>query len=82
MPLPMNEPSPKQILVDVGDGPRVGVDARVAPVQPGEPRAVRAGQADAHPGLQNPVPIGTSSLPLLLAGGIKRARFSGCAIGR
>ena len=45
----------EQVLIDVGDCARVGVDARVAAEQPRVACACGAGQADADTGLQNAV---------------------------
>ena len=43
----------EHILVDIGDGTRIRVDAGLARVQARVPRAIRAGQADAHARLQD-----------------------------
>ena len=65
----------KNILIDVGDGARVGIDARLAGEEAGEPRAAGAGHADADARLKNAVALGD---PAALSS--KIGRFSGCAI--
>ncbi len=57
----------EDVLVDVGDGARIGVDARVARMQPRVPRATRAGQADAHARLQDSVSFGDRPAAAALA---------------
>ncbi len=54
-PLPGEAPLAVEVLVDVGDRGGVRVHARVAGVDGGEARAVRAGQRDTHPRLEDAV---------------------------
>ena len=48
----------EEILIDVGDGGRVRIDADVARKDPREPRAVGADDADRDARLENPVALG------------------------
>ena len=47
----------EQVLIDIGDRPRIGVDASLAAVQPGVAAAVGAGQTQGHAGLQDAVAL-------------------------
>ena len=48
----------EHVLVDVGNGACVRIDARITRVHAREPRSIRARQADAHAWLQYAVPLG------------------------
>ena len=66
----------EQVLVDIGDGARIGIDARLAAAQPRIPRPVGARQAHRHARLQDAVALG-DALPVFVD---TAARFSGCAM--
>ena len=55
----------EQILVNIGDGVRIRIDARITPPESRIPRPVRAGQAHGHAGLQDAVPLTDTLLVLV-----------------
>ena len=46
----------EEILIEIGDNPCVGIDARTTSGDPAKPRSPRARQAHAHPWLEDAVP--------------------------
>ena len=62
------------ILINVGDGVRIRIDAGVAPVQSRIPRPVGAGQAHGHAGLQDAVTLADPLPALVVARPIQRVR--------
>ena len=55
----------EQVLVNIGDGVRIRIDARITPPESRIPRPVRAGQAHGHTGLQDAVPLTDTLLVLV-----------------
>ncbi len=64
----------EQVLVDVGDGAGIGVDAWLLPVQASVARAIRAGQAHAHARLQDAVALTDFLLDFVVARAVERVR--------
>ena len=64
----------KHVLVDIRDGARVRVDARLPPVQPCIARAVRPRQTDRHARLQDAVALDDTPLRRVVARAIQRVR--------
>ena len=64
----------EQVLVDIGDGARIRVDARLTPEQSRIPRPVRAGQAHGHARLQDAVPLSDALLAFVVPRTIQRVR--------
>ena len=64
----------EQVLVNIGDGARIRVDARLAPAQPRIPRPVRARQAHGHARLKDAVPLTDTLLVFVVARTIQRVR--------
>ncbi|KAF5056936.1 hypothetical protein DSECCO2_362080 [anaerobic digester metagenome] len=62
----------EQVLIHIGDGAGVGVDADLAGAHQRIPRTVRAGQADRHPRLQDSVAGRDTAARLVVAGAVQR----------
>jgi hypothetical protein len=71
-PLPRVDALAEEILVRVGHRGGVRVDAGVARVDAGEERSRRAGEGDAHPGLEDAVPLRDPALRQIEAGPVER----------
>ena len=65
------DPFGEQVLVGVGDGRGVGIDAGMARVQAGEQRPGRAGECHAHAGLQDAVAVGDPAEPRVERGAVQ-----------
>src|SRR5207249_3909218 len=61
----------EKVLVRVGDGGRVRIDAGVAGVHAGEERAGRAGHRDADPRLEDAIALGDAPLPRVEVGAVQ-----------
>ncbi len=61
-------PLTEQVLVDIGYGPRIGIDAGIAPAQRRIPRPVHAGQAHGNPRLKDPVSLADAPPVLVVSG--------------
>ncbi len=66
----------EHVLVNIGDGACVRVDARLAPAQSRVPRPVRAGQAHGHTWLQDAVPLRDTLLIFVVPRTIQRVCHS------
>ena len=64
----------KQVLVHIGHGARIRVDARFTPPEPRIPRSVRGRQAHRHPWLQDAVSLGDALLVFVVVRPIQRVR--------
>ena len=69
----MNEPSWK-ILVDVGDGTRVGIDAWLAVAEPRVSGPVRPGQTLSQTWLQDAIPLAHTLPAFVIARAMQRVR--------
>ena len=72
--LARERPLAEQVLIDVGHGRRVRIDARVAGEDCRVARAVRAGERDAHARLQDSVSLHDPSGVLVEHGAVERMR--------
>ena len=64
----------EQVLVNIGDGARVRIDARLAPAQPRIPRPVRARQAHGHARLKDAIPLSDTLPVFVVPRAIQRVR--------
>src|SRR6185295_16288473 len=66
----------EEVLVDVGDGARIGIDTGLAPEKPRIPGPVRAGEAGGHARLQNAVTLTNPLLGLVVTRTVQRVRHA------
>jgi hypothetical protein len=64
----------EEVLVDIRDGTRIGVDARIAPFHARIPRPVCARQAHGNPRLKDAVPGNNALLAFVVLRTIQRMR--------
>ena len=71
-PLAGEAPLAVEVLVDVGDGRGVGIDAGLARLDGGEERAIRAGERDADPRLEDAVAAHDPAERRVVLGAVER----------